>query len=267
MPSSNSDLGAAARAVLCAADPGTKVRLSHAAAEAWRAGDLSTPDPAVAMPARPARPERPQLLAPRLMPRRRSGGERGRIALLHAVTHIELNAIDLAWDLIGRFAALDWPTAFYNDWVAVADDEARHFTLLKARLNELGASYGDLPAHDGLWESAVATAHDALARLAVVPMVLEARGLDMTPAMIARLQRAGDGISAALLETILHDEIAHVAAGGRWFAYLCRVRGVPQNKTWRNLVAVHYGGVPKPPFNEAARRAAGMAPEFYEIPT
>ena len=223
------------------------------------------PDPTLVMPDRPARPERPQLLAPRQMPRRRSGGVGGRIALLHAVAHIELNAIDLAWDLIGRFAAHDWPAEFYEDWVAVADDEARHFTMLEERLNELGAGYGDLPAHDGLWQAAMTTAHDPLARLAVVPMVLEARGLDVTPVMIARLQRAGDDVSAALLETILREEIARVAAGQRWFAHLCRERKLSEHETWRAQVAAHYRGAPKPPFNEAARRAAGMTPELYEL--
>jgi uncharacterized ferritin-like protein (DUF455 family) len=198
------------------------------------------------------------------MPRRRSAGVGGRIALLHAVAHIELNAIDLAWDLIGRFAGLDWPAEFYDDWVAVAEDEARHFTMIEARLNEFGAGYGELPAHDGLWQAAMATAHDPLARLAVVPMLLEARGLDVTPAMIARLRRAGDAASAAALEIIMDEEISHVAAGCRWFSHLCRERGLPETETWRALVAEHYGGAPKPPFNEAARRAAGMAPEFYE---
>jgi len=207
-----SSLAAAARAVLCEPDPHAKVARTHSAVEDWRTGTLSPPQPAAAavttIPARPARPKLPQLMAPRLMPRRRVGGVRGRIALLHAVAHIELNAIDLAWDLIGRFGALDWPAEFFDDWVGVADDEARHFTMLAARLNELGAGYGDLPAHDGLWEAAMATSHDPLARLAVVPMVLEARGLDVTPAMIARLQRADDDASAAILEIILREEIA-----------------------------------------------------------
>ena len=192
------------------------------------------------------------------------GGVRGRIALLHAVAHIELNAIDLAWDLIGRFAALDWPVKFFDDWICVADDEARHFTKVAARLNELGGAYGDLPAHGGLWEAAMATSDDPLARLAVVPMVLEARGLDVTPGIIERLQRAGDNTSAALLGIILREEIAHVAAGQRWFGYLCHRRGLPEHETWRELVAVHYRGVQRPPFNEAARRAAGMAPELYQ---
>ncbi len=266
-----SSLAAAARAVLCEPDPQAKVARTHSAVEEWRAGTSSPPQLAATttvttMPSRPARPKLPQLMAPRLMPRRRVGGVRGRIALLHAVAHIELNAIDLAWDLIGRFGAFDWPVEFFDDWVSVADDEARHFTMLAARLNELDADYGDLPAHDGLWEAAMATSHDPLARLAVVPMVLEARGLDVTPAMIARLQRVDDNASAAILEIILREEISHVAAGQRWFGYLCRKRGLSEHETWRELVAAHYRGVPRPPFNEAARRAAGMAPELYQQP-
>lgn len=259
-----SNLVAAARAVLDDADPAGKVARTHSSAESWRAGSLPPRGSAIVMPPRPARPASPRLLAPRLMPRRRAGGVAGRIALLHAVAHIELNAIDLAWDLIGRFGGLDWPAAFFADWVGVAEDEARHFTMLEARLNELGAGYGDLPAHDGLWQAAMATAHDPLARLAVVPMVLEARGLDVTPAMIARLRHADDDASAAVLEIILEEEITHVAAGRRWFAHLCRARGLGERETWRALVAEHYRAAPKPPFNEAARRAAGMAPELYQ---
>ena len=259
-----SSLAAAARAVLLEPSPAGKVAFSHEAAAAWRAGELSPAAGGITMPARAARPEVPPLLAPRLMPRRRPGGVRGRIALLHAVAHIELNAIDLAWDLIGRFGgSRDWPAAFFDDWVTVADDEARHFTLLEARLAELGAGYGDLPAHDGLWQAAADTAGDPLARLAVVPMVLEARGLDVTPAMIAKLRRAGDGKSADLLQIILGEEVAHVAAGRRWFAHLCTARGLPERDTWRVLVAKYYRAVLKPPFNEPARNAAGMTPEFY----
>jgi uncharacterized ferritin-like protein (DUF455 family) len=162
------------------------------------------------------------------------------VALLHALAHIELNAIDLAWDLVARFAGNDLPRRFFDDWVAVADEEATHHGLLAARLAELGAAYGDLPAHDGLWEAAADTAHDLLARLAVVPLVLEARGLDVTPEMIRRLERAGDGASAAILRIIYRDEIKHVAAGRH-----------------------HFKGSLKPPFNNAARDEAGFGPSYY----
>jgi len=205
------------------------------------------------------------LLPPREMPKRRAGGPRAsRVALLHALAHIELNAIDLAWDLIARFTEEDLPRAFYDDWVAVADEEATHHGLLAARLAELGAAYGDLPTHDGLWEAASATAHDLLARLAVVPLVLEARGLDVTPEMIQRLERGGDGASAEVLRRIYRDEIAHVAAGRRWLEWTCGKRGRSAVETYQEMVRRYFRGALKPPFNAAARGAAGFVAAFYE---
>ena len=198
------------------------------------------------------------------MPRRRAGGARGRIALLHAIAHIELNAIDLAWDLIVRCARLPLPRAFFDDWVAVADDEARHFQALAGRLAELDAAYGDLPAHDGLWEAADRTRHDPLARLAVVPLVLEARGLDVTPPMIDGLTRAGDRASAEILQMIHREEIRHVATGMRWFRYLSSDHERSPEAIWRDLVAQHFSGQLKPPFNRQARYMADFPPEFYE---
>jgi uncharacterized ferritin-like protein (DUF455 family) len=259
-------LTGAAVAVLQAADPALKARLSRAAAEAWRRGEIGAVGTG-APPARPARPERPPLMAPRHVPRRRiSAGPRGRIALLHALAHIELNAVDLAWDLIARFAGPEVPRAFADDWVKVAEEEAKHFGLLSRRLQELGARYGDLPAHDGLWQAAEATAHDLLARLAVVPLVLEARGLDVTPAMIAKLKAAGDEASAGILETIYQDEIGHVAIGRRWFEWLCETRGLAPARAWQDQVRRHFRGALKPPFNEAARAAAGFPTTTYIPP-
>lgn len=197
------------------------------------------------------------------MPRRRFGGQRGRVALLHAIAHIELNAIDLAWDLIARYADLGLPRQFLDDWVAVANDEARHFLAVSGRLRELDAAYGDLPAHDGLWEAAERTAGDILARLAVVPLVLEARGLDVTPPMIERLERAGDAESAAILTMIYQEEIGHVAAGMRWFRYLCEQRRLCPRETWQNLIAQNFAGQLKPPFNTDARNSADFPAEFY----
>ena len=197
------------------------------------------------------------------MPRRRNfGALGGRIALLHALAHIELNAIDLGWDIVARFPGL--PRAFYDDWVGVAAEEATHFALLDARLTALGGSYGDLPAHDGLWESAAATAHDLLARLAVVPLVLEARGLDVTPEMIRRLERAGDTDSAAILKRIYTDEIDHVAAGARWFDRLCHEQGLDPAATYHDHVRRHFKGRIKPPFNHDARARAGFPASYYE---
>ncbi len=256
-------------AVLRTADPGAKVRLSRRVAAAWASGEIAEVG-AAEPPARPARPPRPELKPPREMPRRRTGQSvAGRQALYHALAHIELNAIDLAWDIIARFGSPQFdaerpPRGFYDDWVKVADDEARHFALLTRRLTALGAEYGDLPAHDGLWEAAEATAHDLLARLAVVPLVLEARGLDVTPGLIAKLTRAGDVDGVAMLEVIYRDEIAHVAAGKRWFDWLCARRGVVPEAAWRELVARHFKGVLKPPFNAEARLAAGLPRSFYE---
>jgi len=257
-------LSEAARAVLTTAAPLEKVRLTREHAAAWRDGriaEIGTTTP----PDRPARPDQPELKLPRDMPKRgRGGSSANRIALLHALAHIELNAIDLAWDIVARFVDEGMPKGFTDDWVQVADDEARHFVMLEDRLNELGASYGDLPAHDGLWQSAQATAHDLAARLAVVPMVLEARGLDVTPDTVARLRAFGDETSAALLQTIFEEEITHVSAGRRWFGHLCATRGADPVDTWQDLVKTHFRGTLKRPFNTAGRQAAGFDPEFYE---
>ena len=216
-------------------------------------------------PDRPARPARPPLLPPREMQRRRNlGGMAGRIALIHALAHIELNAIDLGWDIIARFSGEDLPRQFFDDWVGVAAEEAEHFALLDARLTALGSEYGALPAHDGLWEAAAATSGDLLARLAVVPLVLEARGLDVTPAMIARLEQAGDQESAAILRRVYHDEIGHVAVGARWFGQLCGTHCLDPAATFHDCVRRCFAGSLKPPFNRAARDAAGLPAEFYQ---
>ncbi|RMF12362.1 MAG: DUF455 family protein, partial [Alphaproteobacteria bacterium] len=164
--------------------------------------------------------------------------------------------------LVARFGE-SLPRAFSDDWVRVADDEARHFTLLENRLKALKSWYGALPAHDGLWQAASETTHDPAARLAVVPLILEARGLDVTPQMIARLRRFGDEESAEVLELILAEEISHVAAGQRWFVHICETRGLDPARTYQALVTRHFNGEIKPPFNEAARSAAGLLPEFY----
>jgi uncharacterized ferritin-like protein (DUF455 family) len=215
------------------------------------------------MPDRPTRPERPELLPPSRMPRRRKGGsERGRIAMLHALAHIEFAAIDLAFDLLGRFGSA-FPRTFADDWMSVGADEAMHFALLDRRLRSLGSGYGAMPAHDGLWEAAEATAADPLARLAVVPMVLEARGLDVTPATIDRFEAAGDARSAAILERILADEIRHVRAGTFWFEKACESRRIGPVSEWQRLVGLHFRGAVKPPFNDSARRQAGLSRDYY----
>ena len=256
-------LAVLAAAVLATADARAKAEASRAAAARWREGAVVEIG-AAAAPARPARPAKPELKLPRDMPKRRAAGTpESRIALLHAVAHIELNAIDLAWDIVARFAAPELPRAFFDDWVRVGDDEAKHFLLLAERLAALGAAYGDLPAHDGLWQAAHETRRDLLARLAIVPLVLEARGLDVTPAMIARFDRLGDSDSAAVLRVIYRDEIGHVAAGRRWFEWLCEQRGLAPVETWRGLVRRHFKGALKPPFNDEARAAAGFSTKYY----
>lgn len=257
-------LGDAARAVLSTADPHAKRRAARGLARAWRRGDLAHRCD-TAMPDRPAWPAAPELLAPNQMPPRRKGGsERGRIAMLHALAHIEFVAIDLAVDLVGRFGG-EFPRAFVDDWIAVAADEAMHFALLDRRLRQLGSYYGALPAHAGLWEAAESTADDALARLAIVPMVLEARGLDVTPTMIARFRGSGDEASARILERIYADEIGHVSAGTDWFEWLCDERGFVPQPTWQSLVKSRFRGVLKPPFNDSARRDAGLTQEYYAV--
>jgi uncharacterized ferritin-like protein (DUF455 family) len=216
-------------------------------------------------PPRPARPDYPVLRPPRAMPKRRAlGSQAGRTALLHALAHIELNAIDLGWDMIARFAYQVARRDFFDDWVKVAAEEACHFGLLAARLADFGARYGDLPAHDGLWEAAAATSEDLLARLAVVPLVLEARGLDVTPPMAERLERAGDTPSAAILRHIYRQEIGHVAVGRRWFERLCCDRGLLPHQVFHERVRRCFKGDLKPPFNYVARAAAGFPAHYYE---
>jgi len=255
-------LSAAACAVLRAADPAAKVALSVAVARDWRSGAMRDIGHA-APPGRPARPDRPALRRPGDMARR-SRGRRGRVALLHALAHIELNAIDLAWDMIARFAGGVGERAFADDWVTVAAEEAHHFELLCQRLAAFDAAYGDLPAHDGLWQAAQATADDVLARLAVVPLVLEARGLDVTPGIIKGFERAGDTDSATMLRGIYHDEIGHVATGQRWFEAICEQRGLVPTPTWQALVRDRFAGHLKPPFNTAARAQAGLPESLYQ---
>lgn len=255
-------VGQAIRSVLLTADPHAKVMRARAVARDWRLGRLG-PDFDIDMPDRPARPDLPLLLPPNRMPNRRRGGSlANRIAMLHAFAHIEFVAIDLAFDAAGRFGA-GQPRAFVDDWLSVGADEALHFALLRRRLIALGSDYGMHPAHDGLWEAALATQDDVMARLAVVPMVLEARGLDVSPATIARLEAAGDGRSARILARIYADEIRHVAVGSRWFSYLCDSGGFDMTEHWKMLVKRHFRGPLKPPFNDSARSKAGLPRALY----
>jgi len=251
------ELRAAARQCLAIAEPTAKCALTAEVAAAWAAGglrlDARAPAPALPPPGRPAKPE---LVLPRALKQRGLGSREGRAAFIHAIAHIEFNAINLAWDAVARFS--DMPAQFYADWVQVAADEARHHSLLAARLAELGYAYGDFPAHNGLWEMAEATADDCLARMALVPRVLEARGLDVTPGMIERLNAVGDTTTAAVLALILREEVAHVAAGSRWFLWCCERTGCEPQATFRRLIAAHARGALRGPFNHPARLEAGF---------
>ena len=264
MTAQPSTLGALALSVLETADATVKANASLVAAAQWRAGGvpmrLDRP-----LPARPARPERPELLAPAKMPKRKKAGSlAGRIALLHALAHIELNAIDLAWDMAARFLDQDVPTAFVDDWITVGADEAKHHLLLADRLAAFGSYYGALPAHDGLWQASMNTAQDLAARLAVVPMVLEARGLDVTPAMIAGARQVGDEESAQVLQIIHDDEISHVAFGRQWFGWVCEQRGVSDAGVhWQALVRQFFDGPLRPPFNVPSRDRAAFEYDWY----
>jgi len=259
-------LAEAARAIVTTVETDDKVHLAHATAKAWFAGrlDLGSLSRPPAMPDTPGRPPRPELLHPRAMPKRSTGGAKGRFALIHSLAHIELNAVDMTWDLVGRFAREPMPRAFFDDWVQVGLEEAKHFKMLAKRLAELGGSYGDLPAHAGLWQAAQATGHDLMARLAVVPLLLEARGLDVGPAMIDNLRLAGDEASASALEVVYRDEKRHVAYGVKWFRFLCERRRLPPEPTFHALVRTNFRGPVKPPFNEQARAEAGLTPGFYK---
>lgn len=243
---------------LAAADPAAKLACVHALWADWLSGRIDPAAAAARAPIdQPGRPASPRLMAPRALPHRRVDSAQGRAALVHALAHIEFNAINLALDAAHRFAGL--PPAYYADWLRVAEEEARHFGLLAAHLATLGHTYGDFPAHGGLWEMALKTAHDPLVRMALVPRVLEARGLDATPLIAARLKAVDDRRMIEILALIERDEIGHVAIGSRWFSWLCAGRGLAPAATFRRLLADCDAPPLKPPFNLAARRAAGFS--------
>ena len=254
----------AAWACLDAASPDDKVALTQEYSAAFVRGELRVdPDAPAPQPIRmPGRPQQPKLVPARDLPQRGIGSAEGRAAFIHAIAHIEFNAIDLAWDAVYRFRGL--PPQFYADWVSVASDESRHFVLLRDRLRDLGHDYGDFDAHNGLWEMAEKTAHDGLARMALVPRVLEARGLDVTPGMIVKLRSLGDDATAEILEVILREEVAHVAAGSRWYRWHCERAGVEPRARFRELLHEYAAGVLHKPFNTEARLEAGFDIEELE---
>lgn len=252
----------AIRAALLECDPYAKVRATRRAARDWRLGRLEFAFD-VDMPDEPGRPAHPELLPPALMPRRGKGSTgQPRIALWHALAHIEFVAIDLALDMAGRFGS-EMGAGFVSDFLLVAADEAMHFALLDRHLRTMGSHYGALPAHGGLWNAAQNTRHDVAARLAVVPMVLEARGLDVTPGTLAKVRAHGDKRGARILERILDDEIRHVRFGTNHFADCAKRMNAEPANLWKTLVQRHFHGAVKPPFNDSARLAAGLPLEWY----
>ena len=253
--------------VLRTADGREKTALSHEFAAAWkcyRSGDgPAIPIGTATPPLHPARPEKPELLDPRDVPKRKPGSDAGRIALLHAVAHIELNAVDLHWDIIARFSHVPLPLGFFDDWVQSADEESKHFNMMCDCLEDLGSYYGALPAHAGMWRAAEDTADDLMGRLAVVPMVLEARGLDVTPGMIGVFKNAGLARAVQALELIYAEEVGHVAYGSKWFNFLCGRDNLDPKEVFHGLVRKYFHGALKPPFNEEKRAEAGLPPDFY----
>jgi uncharacterized ferritin-like protein (DUF455 family) len=245
--------------LLTVADPATKADNTCALQAAAQAGlAVLDPDLVIATPAGlPGRPALPRLVPVAQVPRRSPFTLAGRAALLHAICHIEFNAINLALDAVWRFAGM--PEQFYRDWLRVAAEEALHFTLLRGHLQTLGHDYGDFDAHDGLWRMTEATAGDIVARMALVPRTLEARGLDATPPIQAKLGRAGDAAAVAILDTILRDEIGHVAIGNHWYRWLCERDGLDAEALYPQLVARYAAPRLRPPFNLAARRQAGFS--------
>lgn len=247
----------AARAALEIDDAEAKAHAAIQLQDDWLAGRLDCEQFAENTPlTTPGRPERPILAAPESMPRRELNSQTGHAALIHALTHIEFSAINLALDAVYRFR--DMPAEFHADWLKVAAEEAAHFRLLRAHLRSLGHDYGDFPAHAGLWELAEKTAHDVLARMALVPRLMEARGLDVTPGIQNKLRGYGDKAGAAILDIILRDEIGHVGVGDRWFRQLCAERGLSVAQAFSDLIQAAGAPRPRPPFNDAARLRAGF---------
>lgn len=262
--SSISTLRAGAISAISAADLDGKVALTRETYRLWNARILSLRSPLDPQPPpRPGRPEKPELISPGKMKKRSLHTQSGRIALLHAICHIELNAVDLALDIVARFADQPVPRSFFDGWMQVAFEEAKHFDMVRERLRQLGADYGDLPAHDGLWEAAHSTRNDLTARLAVVPLILEARGLDVTPSMRDNLRELGDEASAAIFDVIYEDEKGHVAVGAKWFRFLCARESKDPAAAFQALVRANFRGGLKAPFNDLARAEAGLTPGFY----
>ena len=245
----------------CLHDPNIdeKLALTHQAWLNFENGQLNfTSEEAVMSITQVRFPEKPILLPPRDMPKRKLGSREGVAAFFHAIAHVEFVAIYLAWDIIYRFRGL--PDQFYKDWLKVADEEAQHFELIRTHLHTMDVNYGNLPAHNGLWDHAIDTADDLLARLAMVPRCMDARGLDVTPAIIEKFKHQSDHASVNLLSRILKDEVGHVKRGSFWYKFICEQRGLEPEAQYQNLIKKYYlGGKPKGPFNREMRIIAGFS--------
>lgn len=247
-----------ARRCLDAQDLAEKLTLTKQVADAWRDGRLSlTENSPPSTDVLAGHPALPKLVGQRELPKRSFYTPQGKAALFHSIAHIEFNAINLAWDAVYRFRGM--PEQFYSDWVRVADEEAYHFDLIHQHLQQLGYHYGDFNAHNGLWESAQQTAFDVLVRMALVPRVLEARGLDVTPGIMERLARVGDEAAVEILAIIQRDEIGHVEIGTRWYHHCCAERGLDPEPTFFSLIDQYMKGVLRGPFNIDARGKAGFS--------
>ncbi|MFT7234794.1 MAG: uncharacterized ferritin-like protein (DUF455 family) [Methylophagaceae bacterium] len=250
------ELREAALACLLIRDPVQKVTQTQALFHQWQQGEMIISDVEFDVPVLPGQPDKPELVAPRDLPRRSNSAETGIAPLIHAINHIEFNAINLALDAVARFPGL--PVDYYSDWIKVAFEESQHFTLLREHLILLGYDYGSFPAHNGMWEMAQKTHHDPLIRMALVPRVLEARGLDVTPKMMDKLRGTGDLRAVEILGIILEEEIGHVGIGTRWFNYLCDQRGVDALATFKDILDNYFDGELRGPFHTEARKQAGF---------
>ena len=237
-----------------------KISLSYATEKAWQQQELSLQhhNPILTIEI-PGRPDKPELVSPRELDRRKVNSKIGHAALIHSICHIEFNAINLAWDAVYRFQ--DMPKQYYEDWIKVAKEESYHFELLSGHLTSLGYAYGDFTAHNGLWESAVSTAHDPMVRMALVPRVLEARGLDVTPGIVKKLKGIGDNKAVNILAIIHRDEIGHVKIGSRWFRYLCEQRNLNSEEVFKSLINEYMKGILRGPFDHDVRKRAGFTEE------
>lgn len=260
-----SDINIREQALLCLLieDPWQKSQSTQRLYQAAKKQSYFISKAKLAVPDLPGRPEQPTLVSPRDLPRRRNNQQTGHATLIHAICHIEFNAINLALDAIARFAEM--PDAYYNDWLQVAYEESTHFEMLSEHLETMGFRYGDFPAHNGMWEMAQKTHHDPLTRMALVPRVLEARGLDVTPSMMNKLRKSGDLRAVDILELILREEVGHVKVGTDWFNYLCEQRGLDPFTTFKDLLETYFNGEIRGPFHTEARIEAGFTTDEMSL--